>query len=310
MQTYLGTQTLAHLGNQAQLTFANDGQTALPRDFWEPHPTNRFVYQCIARSTSAAIDAIYAQGATLECNLAAQLAQYAALRDALGRSKFDRRYRKEPLVLGAPKQYDAIAEEKTVSEQALIVGDVGYAANHWAYSLRHPRGAWKGENCVYQGDDSWVGFGVRAPFDQAAIQAKLAGAYNETPSAADDAWWEDRTAKGAQTWRLSDEVAAAVVEEHRSRSEVPDTVTPELVPGVDARQSAKGEALEKQDDLLLERSLAKASERWSASLERRFEGATKHEVDAERSADEIEDGHVNVNRMRAAQIVEAGGRRR
>ena len=70
----------------------------------------------------------------------------------------------------------------TFGHRNVKIGDWVYFFNHPKYLLKHPGGAWQGENAVYTGDDA-IGnqlfSGLGAPNKtEAAMIAEMVGAYN------------------------------------------------------------------------------------------------------------------------------------
>jgi peptidoglycan hydrolase-like protein with peptidoglycan-binding domain len=147
-------------------------------------------------SASKAIRA-WLEGLTIaECLSCIVAIEIDTMRAALGNNEFDRRYGSEsgpaqekPLRVqvgtdGTPlegrlKDVDATG---TYGKRAVKIGDWVYFYNHPRYLLKHPGGAWQGENAVYTGDDStgqqlFTGLGAAGKTEDGML-AEMAGAYN------------------------------------------------------------------------------------------------------------------------------------
>jgi peptidoglycan hydrolase-like protein with peptidoglycan-binding domain len=148
------------------------------------------------KSASAAIRA-WLEGLTIaECLSAIVAIEIDTMRAALGNKEFDRRYGSEgapaeerPLRIhmgtegtpleGSLKETDATG---VYGKRDVKVGDWVYFYNHPKYLLKHPGGAWQGENAVYTGDDSagqqlFTGLGAAGKTEDGML-AEMAAAYN------------------------------------------------------------------------------------------------------------------------------------
>jgi Putative peptidoglycan binding domain/Protein-glutamine gamma-glutamyltransferase len=156
-----------------------------------------------AKSASAAIKA-WLKGLTIaECLTTIIAIEIETMRAALGDTEFDRRYGQEgglaaerPLRIhqgtagtpleGAMKTVDATG---VYGKRDVQVGDWVYFYNHPKYLLKHPGGAWQGENAVYTGDDAagrqlFTGLGAAGKTEDAML-AEMVGAYNGPRDGAD-----------------------------------------------------------------------------------------------------------------------------
>ena len=311
MQSYLGAHVLEHLDADG-MTFT-EGDVVLPPDHWLKDRRYEYTFTCIGPSASDAIDAVYDAGTALECNLAAQLAAFASVRDALGKRKFDRRYPREaPLVLSSeiPVAIDDLTTEERVSDEGLVPGDLGYVRNHWAYLVRHPAGAWAGENAVYEGAGWWRGHGVSGRFTEASLAPSLANAYNASPDAADSAHWDDMAETYARDLGIDADALRPVIDTHVQRSAVPSSIGPGDVPGLELGASERARVELEKDRLALHRDLVQAAGQWSEGLEGRY-GSMQAEKDREQAeADTIAAGTRGVRRLDAEKVVGLGGRLR
>jgi peptidoglycan hydrolase-like protein with peptidoglycan-binding domain len=148
------------------------------------------------KSASAAIRA-WLDGLTIaECLSAIVAIEIDTMRAALGNKEFDRRYGSEagpaqvkPLRIhmgtegtpleGTLKEVDA---KGVYGKRDVKVGDWVYFYNHPKYLLKHPGGAWQGENAVYTGDDAtgqqlFTGLGAAGKTEDGML-AEMSGAYN------------------------------------------------------------------------------------------------------------------------------------
>lgn len=148
------------------------------------------------KSASAAIRA-WLEGLTIaECLSCIVAIEIDTMRAALGNNEFDRRYGSEagppqdkPLRVqigtagtpleGSLKEVDATG---VYGKRDVKIGDWVYFYNHPKYLLKHPGGAWQGENAVYTGDDSagrqlFTGLGAAGKTEDGML-VEMAGAYN------------------------------------------------------------------------------------------------------------------------------------
>ena len=151
------------------------------------------------KSASAAIKAWLAGLTIAECLTTIIAIEIETLRAALGDTEFDPRWGTEGVVFpearrlrvrqgfeGTPlenRMHTANADDPgTFGHRNVKIGDWVYFFNHPKYLLKHPGGAWQGENAVYTGDDA-IGnqlfSGLGAPNKtEAAMIAEMVGAYN------------------------------------------------------------------------------------------------------------------------------------
>jgi hypothetical protein len=124
---------------------------------------------------AAAVDAIFAdkdEHYFLECNTATVAIHYRALRQVLGTDAFNQMFADgltlmpEWLTTG-PEDGDAPslelipeAAEAPATLENLVPGDWVYFVNYPDYAVRHPNGAFTGENALYLGGGRFRGFGV------------------------------------------------------------------------------------------------------------------------------------------------------
>jgi peptidoglycan hydrolase-like protein with peptidoglycan-binding domain len=151
------------------------------------------------KSASAAIKA-WLHGLTIaECLTTITAIEIETIRAALGDTEFDKRWGVEGVPMaeaqrlrvkqgfaGTPlegRMHDVNADDPgTFGHRNVKVGDWVYFYNHPKYLLKHPGGAWQGENAVYTGDDAagnqlFTGLGASGK-TEAAMVAEMVGAYN------------------------------------------------------------------------------------------------------------------------------------
>jgi peptidoglycan hydrolase-like protein with peptidoglycan-binding domain len=160
-------------------------------------------------SASAAIRS-WLDGLTIaECYTAMIAIEYETLRAAVGNEAFDRQFGSTDAVTPAERRLaifsgkpvirtkfmkkTAAAEkmdEGTAGDRPARVGDWYYFMNHPRYLLKHPGGAWQGENAIYVGREGgvqkWAGMGTSnesatnpsSHVTEAEMLASMVGAYN------------------------------------------------------------------------------------------------------------------------------------
>jgi hypothetical protein len=187
----------------------------------EPEPGGAFKATGAAH---AAIDAIFKDGGAtrLECNSAAQLVHYRALRETLGDDEFDRMFSggdvehslilcPEWLSIENPKSKGKLIDPPSTamipklasgdlpkSADDLIPGDWVYFVNYEDYAEKHPDGAWQGENALYMGGDTYMGFGTDVESEE-EMAAMLRAEYNKgTTKKTAKSGYEDEK-KGSET---------------------------------------------------------------------------------------------------------------
>jgi hypothetical protein len=147
-------------------------------------------------SASAAIKG-WLKGLTVaECASATTAIYYDTVRAAVGDEKFDDYFNATDRNIKL--QHRLIISEKPEktplkdflqhadrSDEGLKPGDWYYWKNHPMYEFKHPAGLWRGENAVYLGDDTWMGFGTGEESHESMLQ-KLFNEYNDKRSYADE----------------------------------------------------------------------------------------------------------------------------
>jgi hypothetical protein len=85
---------------------------------------------------------------------------------------------------------NAKARPGELGKRSALPGESYYFANAPTYRYKHPAGSWRGERCVYLGDEAgqqmWNGFGTHG--SEADILRELVVRYNAPRDGADHAW--------------------------------------------------------------------------------------------------------------------------
>lgn len=148
------------------------------------------------KSASEAIKA-WLKGLTIaECTSAIIAIEIDTLRAAIGDDKFDERFGSTRTVVPASRRLRVRQGRKhtpvegrmksetakgTFGKRPVKKGDWVYFYNHPKYLMKHPAGAFQGENAVYVGDDAagrqlFEGLGVKASTERAMLE-KMVDAY-------------------------------------------------------------------------------------------------------------------------------------
>jgi hypothetical protein len=156
-------------------------------------------------SASAAIRS-WLDGLTVaECYTAMVAIEYETLRAAVGNEAFDREFgstdrtvptkqrlaisQEQPRIMKATEAATK-KEEGTAGDRPARPGDWYYFMNHPKYLLKHPGGAWQGENAIYVGKEGgvqkWAGMGtsnenpaaLSSHVTENEMLASMVGAYN------------------------------------------------------------------------------------------------------------------------------------
>ncbi len=184
------------------------------RDGWRAGHANEEYFQRIGwmdwrlkpgKSASKGIKA-WLSGLTIaECLTTIIAVECNAMRAAVGNAAFDARYGSETMKVpegerlrihtsreGTPIEgkitFDDPLNAGSFGARNLIEGQWVYLYNHPKYLLKHPGGAWQGENAVYMGRNAagqqlFEGLGASATED--AMLDEMVGAYNNARDGAD-----------------------------------------------------------------------------------------------------------------------------
>lgn len=210
-------------GADTGVHYAHNYKSNYPRrwkdDWWDgyadPHyfQHNGFMSWSLkpGRSASAAIKQ-WLKGLTIaECLTAIIAVQIDTMRAALGDERFDEMYGSSDQKKKPKKHYLAITTEvsqtplannmkDTESAKKHYLGTPGhrpakkgewhYMYNHPQYLLKHPGGAWQGENMICMGEDAdgnqlWSGFGAQNKTEDQMLN-EMVLAYNADRDARDD----------------------------------------------------------------------------------------------------------------------------
>jgi peptidoglycan hydrolase-like protein with peptidoglycan-binding domain len=238
---------------------------ASPEYFDRPNPLDWVLKP--GKSASAGIKA-WLRGLTIaECLTTIVAIEIETLRAALGDDEFDKRFGAEGGTL-APEKRLRIRQDTagtplegrlmeadagdpgTFGHRNVKVGDWVYFYNHPKYLLKHPGGAWQGENAVYTGDDAagnqlFTGLGAAGKTETAMV-AEMVGAYNGERDGYDyvrllDHYCADTPEVQAQDQRYKDrdtDYTRGLYEKYKDRidakyredsGEFPDQVTGEMI---------------------------------------------------------------------------------
>jgi peptidoglycan hydrolase-like protein with peptidoglycan-binding domain len=162
------------------------------------------------QSASAGVKA-WLHGLTIaECLASIVVIEIDTMRAALGEDEFDKRYGEAGVtrpvtsrmvvgagVKGTPleghlKRTEAAADPGPYGARNVKLGDWVYFYNHPKYLLKHPGGAWQGENAVYTGDDDagrqlFTGLGAAGKTEDGMV-AEMVGAYRNARDGNDYVW--------------------------------------------------------------------------------------------------------------------------
>ena len=137
-----------------------------------------------------------------ECLSTVRVLQVDAMRATLGDTRFDQLFggvegtpEKELLSIGVGqttitdyRENVAPPEAGTIGDRPAVLGGQYYFTNHPKYLLKHPGGAWQGENAVYLGKQGgvqkWSGFGADAVTEDGMLD-EMVRAYNRARDAND-----------------------------------------------------------------------------------------------------------------------------
>ena len=158
------------------------------------------------------------EGRTIaECLTTIQAIQTDALRAAVGDKQFDERFGKNGgntpedmrLVIGpgmsSVTEYmtDTGNKKGKIGKRNVKVGEHYYFYNHPKYLLKHPGGAWQGENAVYDGEtngvQTWSGFGASGVSEDGMYE-EMVGAYNQPRDERDIEVLEEMFGKDPKKW--------------------------------------------------------------------------------------------------------------
>ncbi len=175
-------------------------------DYWKGYANPKYftrtgTFQWELKPKVSAAEAIQSwyNGLTIsECNTAIVVDYINTMRKGLGDKKFDELYsskygppKKKMMVISSVSSATPLEGNLTNSAAVKTPGKAGarnvkegewhYFWNHPKYLLKHPGGAFQGENAVYMGMEGgkqkWAGLGV-SPVTEVEMMETMAGAYN------------------------------------------------------------------------------------------------------------------------------------
>ena len=185
----------------------------MPEAWWKGHaPESHFkTYGFmkfrlkVGKSAAEAIEAFFAGPTVCECFSIMVAMQYRTILRAVGKEKFDQAFGAASDAMPSEermfvemgmswsnplrpyRQRTKAAEEGKegkMGDRPALPGEWYYVYNHPQYLLKHPRGAYQGENCFCMGTNArgeqiWRGFGVSNVTEEEMLR-EMAQAYNAT----------------------------------------------------------------------------------------------------------------------------------
>jgi hypothetical protein len=199
----------------------------MPQHYWKGYASDKYFenhgfykFQLLpGKSASEAIDAFFKGLTVCECYSAIMAIEYRTLMQTMGREKFDEVFgSKDKPVKNTMKieaqpstdnplnslstATDAAKEQNSgkFGDRPAKPGEWYYFYNHPQYLLKHPAGAFQGENSLYMGKDdkgeqTWRGYGVDQVTEQEMLE-EMASAHNSPRTAEDKARIKDMADKG------------------------------------------------------------------------------------------------------------------
>ncbi|MCH2023366.1 MAG: DUF4157 domain-containing protein [Saprospiraceae bacterium] len=171
----------------------NNGMGHLDPKYWEYVQFSSFILKAGVKP-SEAMEAAFNGPTRLECLSTARAVVAKGLLDTLGAETFDKHFAHKSVddpgvVIGTNTGIKDRVEElmyrpNITSTDDLLVGDWIYYKNDARYPQKHPGGLWQGENCIYDGPDSFSGFGLNAMTEE-HLHTSMIRSFNEDPDERD-----------------------------------------------------------------------------------------------------------------------------
>lgn len=203
---------------------------SMPQHYWKGYANekmfeNKGFYKFKLRkgqSASKAIESFFTGLTICECYSAMMAIEYRTLLKTLGAEKFDAVFGDEEgnventmFIEASPSSGNPLnalttstdaAKERNTGEfdkRPAKEGEWYYFYNHPKYLLKHPAGAFQGENCFYMGHNEageqiWRGFGVEAVTEQEMLE-EMAHAHNNDRTGYDKDRIKEMEEKGYDT---------------------------------------------------------------------------------------------------------------
>ncbi len=162
--------------------------------YWKKIQYSSFILKDSGVKPSVAVKDAFAGPTRLECLSTIRAVLAKGLLDTFGDDVFDHHFKyksdNDPgVVIGtntAPfDRVKALMDTPVINKvDDLIRGDWIYYKNDARYLQKHPDGLWQGENCVYDGNKKWSGFGLNGMTEQ-HMKTSMEKAFNDDPNARD-----------------------------------------------------------------------------------------------------------------------------
>jgi nucleoid-associated protein YgaU len=193
----------------------DDAEGYLDPTYWAAIPGQAWSFKLKdGQSASAAIDSLFNGPTRLECLSTTGAIFARAVRETIGAGPFDKNFgakgkHNQDLVIGPNSpQYQASRMNKLISGVTpasvadLQPGDWVYFWNCAEYHVKHPGGAWGGENAVFKGGGMFSGFGA-ADMTEEQMNRELHKQYNDGLAPADQMtftqWQSAKNEQGGKT---------------------------------------------------------------------------------------------------------------
>jgi hypothetical protein len=169
------------------------GEGYLDPNYWKKIQKYSFILKA-GKKPSDAVKSAFQGPTRLECLGTTRAVLAKGLLDTLGEEDFDKHFAYKSdddpgVVIGtntAPR--DRVAElmyrPQASSPDDLIKGDWIYYQNDVRYPEKHPDSLWMGENCIYEGNNKFSGFGLSGMTLQ-ALKTSMERAFKENPTQRD-----------------------------------------------------------------------------------------------------------------------------
>jgi hypothetical protein len=207
--------------------YMNKNGKQMPHHYWKGYASDKYFenhgfykFQLLPnKSASEAIDAFFTGLTVCECYSAIMAIQYRTLMQTMGREKFDEVFgskdkpvKRTMMIEAQPSKENPISalsdftqaaktgNEGKFGQRPAKPGEWYYFYNHPKYLLKHPAGAFQGENALCMGENehgeqTWRGYGVNEVTEQEMLE-EMANAHNSSRTEQDKARIKDMADKG------------------------------------------------------------------------------------------------------------------
>ena len=211
-------------------SYMKENGKQMPQHYWKGYTSgNYFENQGFYKfkllpnkSASEAIDSFFKGLTVCECYSAIMAIEYRTLMQTMGREKFDEVFgskdkptKKTMMIEAQPSSENPLnslstatdaAKEKNsgkMGDRPAKEGEWYYFYNHPKYLLKHPAGAFQGENSLYMGknehgEQTWRGYGVDLVTEQEMLE-EMANAHNSPRTEQDKERIKEMKDKGLDT---------------------------------------------------------------------------------------------------------------